>query len=78
MKLVIDDIEKAQIFSIIFQHLKHISEYVNLSLKDDKLYIQAMDSSKISVFEVHLLSSFFTIVFLDGFFPILFLFFVER
>ena len=60
MKLVIDDIEKAQIFSIIFQHLKHITEYVNLSLKDDKLYIQAMDSSKISVFEVHLLSSFFT------------------
>lgn len=60
MHLVIENLERANHFAIIFQHIKNFSDYVNLSLSQEKLYVQSMDSSKISVFEVTLKPTFFS------------------
>ena len=60
MRITIDNLENAIIFTLIFQHIKSFTDFVNLSFQEEKLYIQAMDSSKISVFEVNLMKSFFS------------------
>ena len=60
MRITIDNLENAIIFTLIFQHIKSFTDFVNLSFHEEKLYIQAMDNSKISVFEVNLMKSFFS------------------
>ena len=60
MHITIDNLENASIFTLIFQHIKGFSDFVNLTFQEEKLYIQSMDSSKISVFEVNLKKSFFS------------------
>tara|TARA_B100000700_G_C14913373_1_gene793406 strand:+ start:112 stop:879 length:768 start_codon:yes stop_codon:yes gene_type:complete len=60
MRITIDNLENAITFTLIFQHIKSFTDFVNLSFHEDKLYIQAMDTSKISVFEVNLMKSFFS------------------
>jgi|UniRef100_A0A6C0IPJ4 proliferating cell nuclear antigen PCNA len=60
MKVCIDSLENAHIFTLIFQHIKSFSDFTNIIMKKEHLYIQAMDNSKISVFEVKLLPGFFS------------------
>ena len=46
-------------FVHIFQHLKLFSNNVNLRFDEDKLYVQGMDGSHVSVFELNITSSWF-------------------
>lgn len=52
---------KADIFATLFQHIKLFTEHVNIMFQYDKMYIQAMDSSRVSIFEIHLPSSWFDV-----------------
>lgn len=45
---------KADIFTALFQHIKLFTEHVNILFQDNGLYIQTMDNSRISIFELTL------------------------
>ena len=46
-------------FVNIFQHLKLFSTNINIHIGCDKVYIQGMDGSHVSIYELNLLSSWF-------------------
>ena len=52
MNIVINNLQKADCFATIFQHIKLLTEHINISFEKERLYIQAMDSSKVSIFEI--------------------------
>lgn len=59
MKIHIKDDQKCSDFVNVFQHLKLFSVNINLHISQEKLYIQGMDSSHVSIYELNLLSSWF-------------------
>ena len=59
MRVCIDNLENAATFTMVFQHIKNFADFINMTISEEKLYIQAMDTSKISVFTVKLMPSFF-------------------
>lgn len=52
---------KAEIFTLLFQHFKAFTDHVNLIFERERLYIQSMDSSHISIFEINLPKEWFDI-----------------
>ena len=44
----------AECFTNLFQHIKLFTEYVNINLLKEKLYLQTMDSSRVSIVEIFL------------------------
>ena len=52
MNFQIKNNARAEIFSNIFQHVKLFSEHINITFDKDKMYLQTMDSSRVSIFEV--------------------------
>lgn len=59
MNIIINDTTKADLFSSLFQHIKLFTEQVNITFNKDKLYLQTMDSSRVSIFEMHLPEKWF-------------------
>lgn len=59
MKLIIGNKKKAQVFTAIFQNLNRFTVDVNLYLKKEEIYIQGMDSSHCSMFEIVLKKDWF-------------------
>ena len=60
MRVCIDNLENADnIYDGISTYKKNFADFINMTISEEKLYIQAMDTSKISVFEVKLMPSFF-------------------
>jgi len=59
MDFKITDESKIETFTTIFQTIKGISEYIVLYFNDEKMFVQTMDASKVSVLEVSIRSSWF-------------------
>jgi proliferating cell nuclear antigen len=59
MNVVIENVQKAEIFCLIFQHVKVFSEHINIMFEPERLYIQSMDSARVSIFEIILPSQWF-------------------
>lgn len=59
MEIVIEDIQKCEVFTLIFQHIKAFTEHINVQFLEDKMYIQAMDTSHVSVIEIALPKEWF-------------------
>ena len=59
MDFKIKDPSKIEIFTTIFQIIKSISEQISIHFTDEKLFIQTMDPSKVSVLEIAIRSSWF-------------------
>ena len=59
MKLVIASKKKAQIFTAIFQNLNKFTVDINIHFKEDEFYIQGMDTSHCSMFEITLKKDWF-------------------
>jgi hypothetical protein len=53
------DEQKCNDFVNVFQHLKLFTTNINIHIKTDKIYIQGMDASHVSIYELNLLSSWF-------------------
>ena len=54
MNFQIKNNARAEIFSNIFQHVKLFAEHINITFDKDKMYLQTMDNSRVSIFEVFL------------------------
>jgi proliferating cell nuclear antigen PCNA len=65
MNLEIKDPDKKNIFTKVLKYLTQFTEVVSISCgkegDEDRLYIQGMDSAHVSLFELHLLSSWFDV-----------------
>jgi len=53
--------EKVEQFVTVFSNLKGFTEYVTLRLEQEKLFVQGMDSSHISMFEINLSKDWFDV-----------------
>ena len=60
MEIILEDDKKCAIFTSIMQNLKQLSDSVNITLDEEKFYIQGMDSSHISMFELSIQKDWFT------------------
>lgn len=59
MDIVINGPEKCSTFCQLFQHLKLFSSNINIQFESNRMYIQTMDSSRISIIEVILPHTWF-------------------
>ena len=62
MNIIISNSQKADMFAMLFQHIKVFTEHINIIVNQDKMYIQSMDTSRVSIFEINLPVEWF-----DGF-----------
>jgi proliferating cell nuclear antigen len=60
MNVEILDLAKADVFASLFQHIKLFTEYINIMFEPERMYVQAMDTSRVSIFEIHLPASWFS------------------
>lgn len=59
MDLIINNNARAEIFSILFQHIKVFSEHVNIIFEEGQMFIQCLDSSRVSIMEIRLPKDWF-------------------
>tara|TARA_Y100000816_G_scaffold237528_1_gene183524 strand:- start:1935 stop:2714 length:780 start_codon:yes stop_codon:yes gene_type:complete len=59
MKFVISDKKKFSVFTTLFRHLPQFTETINLHVTEEGIYVQGMDTSQISLFEIKLNSEWF-------------------
>lgn len=50
---------KAESFAGLFQHIKLFTEHINILFQTDKMFVQGMDSSRVSIFEIYLPAAWF-------------------
>ena len=60
MNITIQQSAKAEVFTTLFQNMKHFSEHINVQFTPEHMYIQTMDSARISILEVKLPKKWFT------------------
>jgi proliferating cell nuclear antigen len=61
MKISIQQIQKAECFASIFQHLKAFTENINIMFEKDRMYMQTMDSARVSIIEIALPNTWFDV-----------------
>ena len=59
MNIAITNLQKAETFAAIFQHIKVFTDNVNIMFEAERMYIQAMDTSRVSIFEIVLPAAWF-------------------
>jgi proliferating cell nuclear antigen len=59
MNIQITNSAKAEAFSSIFQHMKLFTESVNVMFEPNRMFIQAMDSARVSIVEMYLPADWF-------------------
>jgi proliferating cell nuclear antigen len=59
MNIQITQSVKCDIFSQMFQHIKLFTEHINITFREEGLYIQTMDKSHVSVFELKIPHTWF-------------------
>jgi len=59
MNIVIQNLQKAEVFASIFQHIKLFTEHITLHFDKHRLYIQTMDSSRVSIIDIVIPSEWF-------------------
>lgn len=59
MNIVLSNSDKADRFAYVFQHMKLFTEQINIMFEETRMYIQAMDNAKVSVFEIDISSTWF-------------------
>ena len=61
MNIIINNIQKAECFAAIFQHIKLMTDNINMMFEGDRLYVQSMDSARVSIFEIIIPATWFDI-----------------
>ena len=50
---------KAETFATIFQHMKLFTDNINIMFESERMFIQGMDSARVSIFEITLPATWF-------------------
>lgn len=59
MEICINSLTKLETFITIFQNMKMITDSINIDCNEDRVYIQTMNTSKISILEITIPKSWF-------------------
>ena len=59
MEIIIQDKLKAELFINIFQNIKLFSDIFTIDINEETFYIQGMDASHVSIFEINLTRDWF-------------------
>jgi proliferating cell nuclear antigen len=57
--LLLENSAKVEVFTVLFQSLKSFSENTNVQFDNERMYIQTMDSARISILEISLPAKWF-------------------
>lgn len=52
MEISITNLQKAELFAGLFQHMKLFTENINISFEQERMFIQTMDASHISIVDI--------------------------
>ena len=61
MEIQINQPSNAEIFSGLFQYIKLFTNDINIHFETERLFIQALDTSRVSIFEVYLPKTWFDV-----------------
>jgi proliferating cell nuclear antigen len=61
MEIQINQPSNAEIFSGLFQYIKLFTNDINIHFETERLFIQALDASRVSIFEVYLPKGWFDV-----------------
>ena len=61
MEIQINQPTNAEIFSGLFQYIKLFTNDINIHFETERLFIQALDASRVSIFEVYLPKGWFDV-----------------
>ena len=61
MEIQLNQPGRADTFTSLFQHIKLFTDNINVNFQPDRMFIQAMDSSRVSIFELYLPKSWFDV-----------------
>ena len=53
--------QKAEAFTTLFQHIKNFTDNINIMFESERMFVQGMDSARVSIFEIHLPSTWFDV-----------------
>jgi proliferating cell nuclear antigen len=59
MKFSITAPQKSEQFAMLFQHIKAFTDHINIVFLEDRMYVQCMDNSRVSIMEIVLPSTWF-------------------
>ena len=59
LQIQINQEAKSDVFSTLFQHIKNMTENINIMFKAEGMYIQAMDNARVSIFEINIPAAWF-------------------
>lgn len=59
MNILISDPVKCETIASIFQHMKLFSDNINIMLEEERMFIQTMDSARVSIIEINIPSTWF-------------------
>jgi DNA polymerase III sliding clamp (beta) subunit (PCNA family) len=59
MEINIRDLNKAELFAGLFQHMKLFTENINIMFEQNRMFIQTMDASHISIIEINIPARWF-------------------
>jgi len=52
MNIIINSPQKSECFAFLFQHIKVFTDHINMMFENERMYIQAMDNSRVSILEI--------------------------
>lgn len=61
MNISIRNLQKAETFSSLFQHIKLFSDNINIMFEKERVFVQSMDSARVSIFEINIPSDWFDV-----------------
>ena len=61
MEVQINQPIHAELFAGLFQHIKLFSDDINIHFERERLFVQALDSSRVSIFEIYLPKTWFDV-----------------
>jgi proliferating cell nuclear antigen len=61
MEIQLNQPGRGDIFTSLFQHIKLFTDNINVNFQPDRMFIQAMDSSRVSILELYLPKSWFDV-----------------
>ena len=59
LDILLENLTKVDAFTTLFQSLKSFSEHTNIQFDNERMYIQTMDSARISILEISLPTKWF-------------------
>lgn len=64
--IIIKNLSRTECFVSVFQHVKLFTEHINIIFSNDKMFIQSMDPSRVSVFEINIPKDWFDEYSIEG------------